>query len=67
MPATDGLQPPLTPGERAVVKSYGGWTNTMHSFGLKAYDLDHIQEAKAIVSTMAAADQASASKGSKSK
>ncbi|GIK01928.1 hypothetical protein Aspvir_005969 [Aspergillus viridinutans] len=56
MPATDALQPPLTPAERAIVKSYGGWTQFMISFGLKPYELDDIDEAKSIVSSLAAED-----------
>ncbi|KAL6853094.1 hypothetical protein ACO1O0_007647 [Amphichorda felina] len=56
MPATDALQPPLTPAERAIVKSYGGWTNFMICFGLKPYELDDIDEAKQIVATFAAKD-----------
>ncbi|TKA57503.1 hypothetical protein B0A53_00734 [Rhodotorula sp. CCFEE 5036] len=55
MPATDALQPPLTPKEREIVKKgRGTWTNFMQSYGLKAYDLDDIDEAKAILSAMAA-------------
>ncbi|KAJ5669732.1 hypothetical protein N7462_010802 [Penicillium macrosclerotiorum] len=49
MPSTDGLQPPLTPAERTIVKSYGGWTSYMHSFGLKPWDMDDIDEGKRIV------------------
>ncbi|KXJ85660.1 hypothetical protein Micbo1qcDRAFT_237388 [Microdochium bolleyi] len=56
MPATDALQPPLTPTERDVVKSYGGWTPFMHAYALKPYDHDHIDEAHQIARTFAAAD-----------
>ncbi|KAJ5266978.1 hypothetical protein N7478_009786 [Penicillium angulare] len=56
MPATDSLQPPLTPAERAIVKSYGGWTQFMQSYGLKAHDSDDIDEAKSIVSALASND-----------
>ncbi|KAL4889806.1 hypothetical protein BDV59DRAFT_204994 [Aspergillus ambiguus] len=38
MPETDCLQPPLSPAERAIVKSYGGWTQFMICFGLKPWD-----------------------------
>jgi hypothetical protein len=43
----------LTEAERAVEKSYGGWTTFMQTYGLKAYDDDHIAEAKAIISGLA--------------
>ncbi|KAG2019244.1 hypothetical protein GB937_005157 [Aspergillus fischeri] len=56
MPATDALQPPLSPAERAIVKSYGGWTQFMISFGLKPYELDDIYEAKSIVASLATDD-----------
>ncbi|KAJ5691536.1 hypothetical protein N7488_012271 [Penicillium malachiteum] len=35
MPSYDSLQSPLTPAERATVKTYGGWSQFMFSFGLK--------------------------------
>ncbi|KAM0750232.1 hypothetical protein T439DRAFT_326182 [Meredithblackwellia eburnea MCA 4105] len=56
MPATDALAPPMTPKEREIVKSYGGWTNFMHSFGLKPFELDDVKEATSILKTFAAAD-----------
>ncbi|KAJ5125970.1 hypothetical protein N7448_005281 [Penicillium atrosanguineum] len=49
MPATDALAPPCTPAERAIVKSYGGWTQFMHCFGLKPWETDDIEEAKRIL------------------
>ncbi|BDD63673.1 hypothetical protein MPDQ_000591 [Monascus purpureus] len=49
MSASDCLQPPLTPAERAIVKSYGGWTMFMASFGLKPWNDDDVQEAKRIL------------------
>ncbi|KAH7014127.1 uncharacterized protein B0I36DRAFT_369119 [Microdochium trichocladiopsis] len=58
MPATDALSPPLTPAERQVVKNYGGWTQFMHSFGLKAHDSEHIDEAHQIARTFAAGGEA---------
>lgn len=42
-------EPPLTPAERAILKSYGGWTAFMQAYGLKAYDSDDIAEAKSII------------------
>ncbi|KAH1280456.1 hypothetical protein KXV70_001789 [Aspergillus fumigatus] len=56
MPATDALQPPLTPAERAIVQSYGGWTQFMICFGLKPYELDDVDEAKSLVASLAADD-----------
>ncbi|KAJ5928211.1 hypothetical protein N7466_007167 [Penicillium verhagenii] len=53
MPATDGLQPPLTEAERTVVKSYGGWTQFMLAFGLKPTDPVDAEEAKALLKGLA--------------
>jgi hypothetical protein len=41
--------PPCTPAERAIVKSYGGWTQFMQCFGLKPWDMDDMEEAKRIL------------------
>ncbi|KAJ5189989.1 hypothetical protein N7491_007970 [Penicillium cf. griseofulvum] len=49
MPATDGLQPPLTPAERAIVKSYGGWTYFMQAFGLKPWEAEDVEQGKRIL------------------
>ncbi|EFX02157.1 hypothetical protein CMQ_2206 [Grosmannia clavigera kw1407] len=49
MPASDSLQPPLTPAERDIVKSYGGWTNFMLAMGLKPWVDDDMAEGKAIL------------------
>lgn len=64
MPATDALrkisldcygsiltvtEPPLSPAERAIVKSYGGWTQFMMSFGLKPWESDDAEEGKRIL------------------
>ncbi|KAI5297069.1 hypothetical protein KEM55_005182, partial [Ascosphaera atra] len=49
MPATNGLQPPLTIEERAIVKSYGDWTSFMHSYGLKPQNLDESNQALRIL------------------
>lgn len=48
------LEPPLTPTERAIIKSYGGWTNFMQSMGLKPWDEEDADEGKAIVAAFAA-------------
>ncbi|OAR01601.1 hypothetical protein LLEC1_00461 [Akanthomyces lecanii] len=53
MPRFDSLQPPLTPAERAICKSYGGWTAFMQSFGLKPWEEEDIAEGKAILSAFA--------------
>ncbi|KAF7588095.1 hypothetical protein BBP40_006194 [Aspergillus hancockii] len=53
MPSTDCLQPPLTPAERAIVKSYGGWTYFLMSFGLKPFNKDDAQEGKRILEAFA--------------
>lgn len=50
-------EPPLTPAERKVVKSYGGWTNFMNSFALKPWDDDDAAEGKAIVEAFASNDE----------
>ncbi|OQD67230.1 hypothetical protein PENDEC_c041G04586 [Penicillium decumbens] len=56
MPITDALAPPCTPAERAIIKSYGGWTNFMLSFGLKPYNDDDLEEAKTILAAFASED-----------
>lgn len=43
------IEPPLTPAERAIVKSYGGWTSFMRSFGLKPWESDDAEEGKRIL------------------
>lgn len=57
MPATDALQPPLTPAERAICKSYGGWTNFMASMGLKPWEDEDAEEGKAIIAALASSDK----------
>lgn len=42
-------EPPLTPAEREIVKSYGGWTQFMICFGLKPWDLDDTDQGKRIL------------------
>lgn len=51
------LAPPLTAAEYQIVKSYGDWTSFMQAYGLKPWDEDDIQEAHAIVQTMAREDE----------
>ncbi|KAL4965350.1 uncharacterized protein BDV14DRAFT_200050 [Aspergillus stella-maris] len=53
MPASDSLQPPLTPAERTVVRSYGGWTNFLFSYGLKPWDQEDADEGLAILKGLA--------------
>ncbi|KAJ5885276.1 hypothetical protein N7495_009786 [Penicillium taxi] len=57
MPITDTLQPPLSPAERVIVKSYGGWTRFMQSFGLKPWEEDDAAEGKQILRTFVASDE----------
>ncbi|CAM1510826.1 Fc.00g083390.m01.CDS01 [Cosmosporella sp. VM-42] len=54
MPSSDGLQPILTPTEREICRSYGGWTNFMLSYGLKPWNADDNPEGKAIIAGLAA-------------
>lgn len=49
-------EPPLTPAERAIVKSYGGWSQFMASFGLKPWDRDDADEGKRILESFAQDD-----------
>ncbi|EYE99625.1 uncharacterized protein EURHEDRAFT_373549 [Aspergillus ruber CBS 135680] len=49
MLATEGLQPPLTPSERNIVESYGGWTNFMLSYTLKSWKDEDVEEALQIL------------------
>ncbi|OAA59288.1 hypothetical protein ISF_06223 [Cordyceps fumosorosea ARSEF 2679] len=58
MPASDSLQPPLTPAERAICKSYGGWTAFLQAFGLKPWNDEDAAEGKAILAGLAAQDEA---------
>ncbi|ORY23615.1 hypothetical protein BCR39DRAFT_548938 [Naematelia encephala] len=56
MPITDGLAPPMTPAERQVVKSFGGWTAFLRTYGLKPEREEDKAEGKAIVEQMAKQD-----------
>ncbi|KAL4793817.1 hypothetical protein BDV19DRAFT_390798 [Aspergillus venezuelensis] len=53
MPASDSLQPPLSPAEREVVRSYGGWMNFLFSYGLKPWDWEDVDEGLAILKGLA--------------
>ncbi|PWY90860.1 hypothetical protein BO70DRAFT_425794 [Aspergillus heteromorphus CBS 117.55] len=44
MSSMDCLQPPLTPPQREIVKSYGGWTQFMLAFGLKPWEREDEEE-----------------------
>jgi hypothetical protein len=50
-------QPPLQPAEREIVKSYGGWTAFMQSYGLKPFDDNDVREALQIERQMARNDR----------
>ncbi|KAJ5628480.1 hypothetical protein N7490_010708 [Penicillium lividum] len=52
MPASDSLQPPLSPTERVIVNSYGGWTMFLASFGLKATNDTDAEEGKRILESL---------------
>ncbi|KAL4803945.1 hypothetical protein BDV18DRAFT_162355 [Aspergillus unguis] len=56
MPSSDSLQPPLSPAERAIVKSYGGWTGFMQSYGLKPWEQDDADEGLRILKALAETD-----------
>lgn len=51
------IEPPLTPAERAIVKSYGGWTSFMQSFGLKPWESDDAEEGKRILEAFVQNDE----------
>lgn len=61
--------PPLSQGAKDAVKSSGGWTHTVQSFGGKAHDSGDIEETRQIVEKMAHYDaqQGKSSGGSKGK
>jgi hypothetical protein len=50
-------EPPLSPAERATVKSYGGWTQFMLSFGLKPWKSEDAEEGKRILEGFTAASE----------
>lgn len=50
------LAPSMSQGAKAIVKEYGGWTNTVHTFGGKSYDPESIEETRQIVEQMAKED-----------
>ncbi|KAJ5371632.1 hypothetical protein N7517_003638 [Penicillium concentricum] len=57
MPDTDALQPFLTPAERAVVESYGGWTYFLLSFGLTVWEDDDAEKGLKIVEALSREDE----------
>lgn len=50
-------EPILTPGEKAVVKGYGGWQAFMLSYGLKPWEEDDAEEGLQIVRGLAQVDE----------
>ena len=51
------IEPPISdPYMKATIKSYGGWTNFMLSYGLKPYEPDDVAESKAIIQGFRDAD-----------
>ena len=51
------LEPPLSEAERAIVKSYGGWTQYTQSFGLKPWEQGDADEGKQILEASVADDK----------
>jgi len=45
------------------VKGFGGWTNTVHTFGGKAYEMDDIEDTRQIVERMVEEDDRQAGSG----
>jgi hypothetical protein len=43
----------MNPKEREIIKSYGGWTQFMQTYGLKPHDMGDVAEATAILKRMA--------------
>jgi hypothetical protein len=60
-------EPPLSSGAEDAVKSYGGWTDTVQSYGGKAHDHGDIEETRQIAEKMAEYDQQYANEGNGSK
>jgi hypothetical protein len=54
--ADAAVEPPLTPAEREIVKSYGGWTRFLASFTLKPWNHEDEEEGKAILRAFTAND-----------
>ncbi|KAJ6035974.1 hypothetical protein N7540_000253 [Penicillium herquei] len=54
MPSYDSLIPPLTPAEKAIVKTYGTWADFMFSYGLKPWNDDDVEEGKRILQAFTA-------------
>jgi hypothetical protein len=50
---TASTEPPLTPAERAIVKSYGGWSQFLFSYGLKPWNTEEADEGKRILESLA--------------
>ncbi|KAE8326727.1 hypothetical protein BDV39DRAFT_176504, partial [Aspergillus sergii] len=49
MPSSDCLQPPLSAPERSIVRSHGGWTNFLLSYGLKPWNDEDAEEGLVIL------------------
>jgi hypothetical protein len=41
----------------SIHQSFGGWNNFMHSYGLKPWDVDDVQEGERIVEAMKEIDK----------
>ncbi|TFK22442.1 hypothetical protein FA15DRAFT_671486 [Coprinopsis marcescibilis] len=47
----------VPPSNNSIYGPYGGWTGFMHSYGLKPWDNDDVEEAKAILAEMKKMDR----------
>lgn len=50
-------EPPLSPPEKAIVKSYGGWTHFLMCFGLKPWNQEDEDEGVHILRSFVAGDE----------
>lgn len=50
---SDAIAPPMSSGAKAAVKSSGGWTNMVQSYGGKAHDQGDIESTRQIAEKMA--------------
>jgi len=51
------IAPQLSSGAKDAVKSYGGWTDTVQTYGGKDHNQDDVEETRQIVEKMAEYDQ----------
>lgn len=63
MSEADVIAPSLSSGAKDAVKSYGGWTDTVQTYGGKGHNQDDIEETRQIVEKMADYDRQYESEG----